>query len=328
MEFNFGPSSGLAEQIGSGAPADVFASASPSNMDTVVQGGDAKDPKDFATNSMEIAVPPDNPGKIASLADLAKPGVKVALCQAQVPCGKVAAEVFANAGLTVKPVTEEVDVKSVLTKVTLGEVDAGVVYVTDVLAAGDDVKGVEIPADVKRPHDLPDRHPRGIQAPEGGRRVRRPGALRRRRQGARGSRLPEPLMARPQRDPVAAGCPALIGALLLVVPLVGLLVRAPWNGLGRILGTEEVLDALWLSLFSATLAMLVSLVLGVPLAWVLARSTMPGLRLLRALVTLPLVLPPVVGGVALLLVLGRNGLVGQHLDAWFGITIPFTTRPS
>ena len=89
--------------------------------------------------------------------------------------------------------------------------------------------------------------------------------------------------------------------------------------------TEEVLDALWLSLFSATLAMLVSLVLGVPLAWVLARSTMPGLRLLRALVTLPLVLPPVVGGVALLLVLGRNGLVGQHLDQWFGITIPFTT---
>jgi molybdate transport system permease protein len=121
------------------------------------------------------------------------------------------------------------------------------------------------------------------------------------------------------------GVPALVGALLLVVPLVGLLVRAPWGGLTQILGTEEVLDALWLSLFSATAAMLISLVLGVPLAWVLARSTMPGLRLLRALVTLPLVLPPVVGGVALLLVLGRNGLVGRHLDAWFGITLPFTT---
>jgi molybdate transport system permease protein len=121
------------------------------------------------------------------------------------------------------------------------------------------------------------------------------------------------------------GIPALIGALLLVVPLVGLLVRAPWDGLTRILGTEEVLDALGLSLFSATVAMLISLLLGVPLAWVLARSRMPGLRLLRALVTLPLVLPPVVGGVALLLVLGRNGLVGRHLDAWFGITIPFTT---
>jgi molybdate transport system permease protein len=131
--------------------------------------------------------------------------------------------------------------------------------------------------------------------------------------------------ARRQHTPWALGVPALIGALLLVVPLVGLLVRAPWDGMARILGTEEVLDALWLSLFSATVAMLISLVLGVPLAWVLARSDMPGLRLLRALVTLPLVLPPVVGGVALLLVLGRNGLIGKHLDAWFGITIPFTT---
>jgi molybdate transport system permease protein len=104
-----------------------------------------------------------------------------------------------------------------------------------------------------------------------------------------------------------------------------LLVRAPWGGLRRILATPEVLDALWLSLYSATLATVISLLLGVPLAWVLARSTAPGLGLLRALVTLPLVLPPVVGGVALLLVFGRNGLVGQWLDAWFGITVPFTT---
>ena len=146
VELNFGPSSGLAEQIGSGAPADVFASASPSNMETLVSAGDVEDPQDFATNSMEIAVPPDNPAGIRSLEDLARPGVKIALCQAQVPCGKVAAEVFANADLTVQPVTEEVDVKSVLTKVTLGEVDAGVVYVTDVLAAGDAVTGIEIPA--------------------------------------------------------------------------------------------------------------------------------------------------------------------------------------
>ena len=155
VELNFGPSSGLSEQITGGAPADVFASASPSNMETLVSGGEAKDPKDFATNSMEIAVPPDNPGGIQALADLAEPDVKVALCQAQVPCGKVAAEVFANAKLTVKPVTEEVDVKSVLTKVTLGEVDAGVVYVTDVLAAGDDVTGVEIPADVNATTSYP-----------------------------------------------------------------------------------------------------------------------------------------------------------------------------
>jgi len=145
VAFSFGPSSGLAQQIQQGAPAGVFASASPANMDSLVTSGDAKDPKDFATNSMEIAVPPANPGKITSVKDLARSGVKVALCQPQVPCGKVAAEVFAKAGVTVKPVTEEVDVKSVLTKVTLGEVDAGMVYVTDVQAAGAKVKGIEIP---------------------------------------------------------------------------------------------------------------------------------------------------------------------------------------
>jgi molybdate transport system substrate-binding protein len=145
--FEFGPSSGLAEEIGQGAPADVFASASPTNMDTAVQAGDASDPKDFATNSAEIAVPPSNQAKITQLSELAKPGVKVVVCQPQVPCGKVAQEVFTKAGLTVKPVSEEVDVKSTLAKVTTGEADAGMVYVTDVQAAGDKVKGIVIPDD-------------------------------------------------------------------------------------------------------------------------------------------------------------------------------------
>jgi len=146
--FNFGPSSGLAEQINQGAPADVFASASTTNMDQVVSAGGASTPTSFVKNTMEIAVPPSNPAHITSVNDLAKKGVKVALCQAQVPCGATAESVFTNAHVTVKPVTEEVDVKSVLTKVQLGEVDAGVVYVTDVRAAGDKVKGIAIPATV------------------------------------------------------------------------------------------------------------------------------------------------------------------------------------
>lgn len=146
--FNFGPSSGLSEQIGQGAPADVFASASTKNMDEVVSGGDAANPTNFVANKMEIAVPPKNPAGIATVADLAKKGVKVALCQAEVPCGSTALQVFTNAKLKVTPVTEEVDVKSTLSKVGLGEVDAGVVYVTDVRAAGSTVKGIEIPDDV------------------------------------------------------------------------------------------------------------------------------------------------------------------------------------
>ena len=147
VKFSFGPSSGLSEQITSGAPADVFASASPKNMDEVVTAGDASSPQNFAKNVMEVATPPNNPGSVTSVNDLAKSSVKVALCQPQVPCGVVAAEVFKNAGITVKPVTLQPDVKSVLTQVETGNVDAGMVYVTDVKAAGTKVKGVTIPAD-------------------------------------------------------------------------------------------------------------------------------------------------------------------------------------
>jgi len=122
--------------------------------------------------------------------------------------------------------------------------------------------------------------------------------------------------------------PATIAVALLVLPLVALVVRAPWGQLGALLARPEVSQALGLSLGSAATSTLICLVLGVPLAVVLARSVdWPPVarRLLRALVTVPLVLPPVVGGVALLLLLGRRGLIGQWLDEWFGFTIPFTT---
>ena len=148
ITFSFGASSALATQITQGAPVDVFASASQKTMDDVVAAGGAASSTPFTENVMEIAVPPANPAKITRLADLAEPGVKVALCQAEVPCGAVAQKVFANARITVTPVTQEADVKATLAKVTLGEVDAGVVYVTDVLAAGGKVTGIEIPADV------------------------------------------------------------------------------------------------------------------------------------------------------------------------------------
>lgn len=119
--------------------------------------------------------------------------------------------------------------------------------------------------------------------------------------------------------------PGAAALAFLLLPLVALLVRAPWNSLPSLLTSTQVWRALQLSLVSATAATGVSLVLGVPLAWLLARTKFPGRGVVRALVILPLVLPPVVGGVALLLALGRNGVVGQWLDAWFGITLPFTT---
>ena len=119
--------------------------------------------------------------------------------------------------------------------------------------------------------------------------------------------------------------PAGVGLLLLLLPVVGLLVRAPWSTLPSRLDDPEVLQALRLSLVTATAATGCCLVLGTPLAWLLARTTVPGRRAVRALVTVPLVLPPVVGGVALLTAFGRNGVAGQWLDDAFGITLPFTT---
>lgn len=148
VEFSFGPSSGLVTQITEGAPADVIATASTSTMDDLVDA-DALDgdPVDFATNQLEIAVPPDNPGEVEGLADLANEDLIVALCAEEVPCGRFARE--ALAGIDVEPSidTNEQDVRALLTKIQAGEVDVGVVYETDVVAAGDDALGIPIPED-------------------------------------------------------------------------------------------------------------------------------------------------------------------------------------
>ena len=142
---------------------------------------------------------------------------------------------------------------------------------------------------------------------------------------ARGQRL----MSRPREHrsgiPPLVLVPAALAFAFLVLPLLALVLRAPWRTLPAELFGPEVGPALRLSLISASAATVICLVLGVPLAWVLARATFPGRRMVRALVTVPLVLPPVVGGVALLLLLGRRGLIGQYLDAWFGLTLPFST---
>lgn len=128
-----------------------------------------------------------------------------------------------------------------------------------------------------------------------------------------------------RRPPLALLIPGAIGLAFLVLPLAGLLIRAPWGDLPARLAQPGVLTALRLSLQTATIATLLCVALGVPLAWLLARAEFPGRRVVRALVTVPLVLPPVVGGVSLLLVFGRRGLLGSWLDTTFGITLPFTT---
>jgi molybdate transport system substrate-binding protein len=146
VKFSYGGSDTLAAQITQGAPADVFAAASPATMKTVTDAGDANGtPQNFVKNQLVIAVPPGNPKKITSLKDLTDPKLKVVLCAPTVPCGSAATKAEKAAGLTVKPVSQATDVKSALTPVELGEADAALVYRTDAKAAAGKVDAVEFP---------------------------------------------------------------------------------------------------------------------------------------------------------------------------------------
>jgi molybdate transport system substrate-binding protein len=156
VRFNFAGSSALAQQITAGAPVDVFAAASEKTMrQAVAAKAVAGTPTVFVRNQLEIAVPPANPAKVTGLADLARPGVKVALCAPQVPCGDAAVTVEKETGVTIKPVTQEQDVKAALTKVKLGEVDAALVYRTDVVSAGTSVTGIAFPESAKAVNSYP-----------------------------------------------------------------------------------------------------------------------------------------------------------------------------
>lgn len=147
VELNFAGSSDLVTQISEGAPADVVASADEKNMAKLTDGGQVENdaPEDFATNVLTIAVPPSNPAGVTDFADLAKPDVTTVVCAPQVPCGAATVAVEEATGVTISPVSEESSVTDVLGKVTSGEADAGLVYVTDVAAAGDAVEGIEFP---------------------------------------------------------------------------------------------------------------------------------------------------------------------------------------
>jgi molybdate transport system substrate-binding protein len=146
VKFNFGGSDQLAQQVVQGAPADVLATASSKTMQTAVQAGKIQgDPIIYATNKLQIAVAPDNPEQIAQLADLDKPGVTSVVCAPAVPCGAAAVAAEKAANVTLKPVSEEQDVKGVLTRVETGNADGGLVYVTDVKSAQGKVAGVDFP---------------------------------------------------------------------------------------------------------------------------------------------------------------------------------------
>ncbi len=166
---NLGGSSALREQIVEGAPVDVFASANTSNMDTIVEAGlVGGEPRIFARNRLQIAVPAGDPAQVTGLADLADESLLVGLCAEGVPCGDLARQALSRAGITAAVDTNEPDVKALLTKVAAGELDAGIVYVTDVIAAAGAVEGLAVPDDVVTDYPIAvlahAPHPRGAAA--------------------------------------------------------------------------------------------------------------------------------------------------------------------
>jgi molybdate transport system substrate-binding protein len=146
--LNLGPSSGLREQILEGAPADVFASANTSNMDRVIEAGEVEgEAAVFATNLLQIAVRVGNPAVVTGLEDFDRDEILIGLCGEDVPCGEFARRALADAGVTPAVDTNEPDVRALLTKVEAGELDAAIVYVTDVASTDGGVEGVDLPAD-------------------------------------------------------------------------------------------------------------------------------------------------------------------------------------
>jgi molybdate transport system substrate-binding protein len=149
VQLNLAGSSSLREQILEGAPADVFASANQSNMDQLIEAGEVDgDARVFAENLLQIAVPAQNPAGVAGLEDFARQDLLIGLCAEGVPCGDFAREALANAGVEASIDTNEPDVRALLTKIGADELDAGIVYVTDIIAAGDLVEGIDIADDV------------------------------------------------------------------------------------------------------------------------------------------------------------------------------------
>lgn len=148
VTFNFGGSSGLVSQVLAGAPVDVLATASEPTMRKAVDAGAVNRPLLFAKNTMAIAMPSDNPARITSLADLARPGLLIGMCDTSVPCGAAARDLLARNRISITPVTRELDVRALLAKVISGDLDAGIVYATDVRGVGNKVASVSIPVDV------------------------------------------------------------------------------------------------------------------------------------------------------------------------------------
>ena len=274
VTFSFGSSTDLAEQVADGAPGDVLATADETSMTVAEDAGVTGDVETFATNVLVIVTPPDNPAGIQSLDDLAD--ATWVRCADEVPCGRVALGVLEDNGVTAEPASLEEDVRATLDKVVSGEADAGLVYATDAVAAGDSVNTIEIPGaesqltsyfmttlEQSEDSDLAQEWVDLVLSDEGRQALEEA--------GIRIAVSRDPL----GRAPILILVPAALAVVVLVLPLVVMVGSTDLPGLLDQLRTETAREALWLSVSTSTVAMLIALVLGLPLAWVLARTAVP-----------------------------------------------------
>ena len=276
--YNFAGSDDLATQITEGAPADVFAAASPKYPDQLFEDGLVDKPEVFATNKLVLIVPKDNPASIQSVDDLHNPDVKLVIGAEGVPIGDYTRTVLENMGASDvldQVVSEEDDVKGVVGKVSLGEADAGFVYVTDVKPVEDKVTAIELPAEAQAEGAVRDRGREGRAAPRRGARVRRAGARRRRSGQAAGRRL-RASVRRPFEVVLAVSTGLILAFLLL--PILALFLRIPPEDLLSQLTSEVAVDALIVSVKTSVIAHAVVLLLGTPTAYLVATRRFRGAR--------------------------------------------------
>ena len=349
ITFAFDASSAHRARIEQGARADVFASADVANPQALADGGlAAGPPQAFAGNALALVTPADDRGRIATPADLARPGVRIVAAGERVPITGYATELVTRlaalpgyppdyaAKVAANVVTREDDVAAVVAKLELGEGDAGFVYATDVRRMPA-LRVVPIPPEAQVAARYAADPAQGRAAADGRAGIPRLDACRRcaghparvRLHGRTGAVTGR---ARTLHGPAVRASAGWLGApaaillvLFLALPVAALLARALLSGsVLRTLGERAIVDALLLSLATSGATLVIAVLLGTPLAFALARRRFRGSRLVETLVDLPIVLPPSVAGLALLLAFGRRGVAGEPLAA-LGVELPFTT---
>ena len=331
VKFSFAGSDELAAQIEQGVKPDVYAAANTTLPDELHEKGLVEQPTIFAGNELVLAVPADS-DKVASLEDLAKDGVTIAIGQEDVPVGSYTRTVLdklpaeQSEAILANVRSEEPDVAGITGKLTQGAVDAGFLYLSDVGATDGAAQGDHAAGRPAAAGRVRHRRGQGRQGARGGAAVHRRAARRSRGAGARGRRVRA--AARAVRR--AGWFPALLVAaltvalLFLTLPIVAIFVDTDRRDLLSSLGEEGALEALRLSLFCTAVAVTIIVVVGTPAAYLLATRRFRGRAAIVTLVELPLVLPPAVAGIGLLAALGPNGVLGGLIED-AGVQLVLTT---